>query len=166
LGVVSVGAQRSFVMADIPGLIEGAAQGAGLGIQFLKHLQRTHLLLHLVDIGPMADDDPLQAVQVVAKELANFSPELAARERWLVLTKSDLLTEDELEFRRQQLLTSLNWQGPVYTISAIARRGLDRLCQDVMAYLEALNTQTQADDKATLEEDRQLRVEADENDND
>jgi GTP-binding protein len=165
LGVVSVGAQRSFVMADIPGLIEGAAEGTGLGIQFLKHLQRTRLLLHLVDIAPMAADDPAQAVQVVAKELAHFNPELAVRERWLVLTKADLLTDDELESRRQQLLASLNWQGPVYTISSVAKLGLDKLCQDVMACLEALDAQVHAK-KVGIEEDLTLRVEADENDND
>jgi GTP-binding protein len=142
LGVVSVGAQRSFVMADIPGLIEGAAEGAGLGIQFLKHLQRTRLLLHLVDVSPMADADPLQAVQVVAEELARFSPELTVRERWLVLTKADLLTADELEARRRQLLADLNWQGPVYVISAVARRGLAQLSQDVMTHLEALDAQS------------------------
>ena len=134
LGVVRVGELRSFVMADVPGLIEGAAQGAGLGIQFLKHLSRTRLLLHLVDIGPMAD--PAADIAVIMKELEQFSPELAARERWLVLNKVDLIAPDERESCCRAIIDVLDWQGPVYEISGLRKDGTDTLVRDVMAYLD------------------------------
>jgi GTP-binding protein len=142
LGVVRVGELRSFVMADVPGLIEGAAQGAGLGVQFLKHLSRTHLLLHLVDISPMAD--PVADVAVILKELEQFSPELAARERWLVLNKLDLVEPEERDSRCRSIIDALNWQGPVYRISGLRQEGTGALMQDAMSYLERLRSQEDA----------------------
>lgn len=138
LGVVRVGEARSFVIADIPGVIEGAAEGAGLGLQFLRHLARTRLLLHLVDIAPLGDhSDPIHDVRVIAKELKKFSPELAARERWLVLNKIDLLPEDEREARCKQIVKALKWRGPVFHISGLAHQGTDTLMQEIMNYLDA-----------------------------
>lgn len=138
LGVVSVGIGRSFMMADIPGLIEGAAEGAGLGIQFLKHLQRTRLLLHVIDVAPLeGTGDPVADARKILDELEKFSTDLLERERWLVLNKIDLLPEDERDARVRQIVQGLDFTGPVYPISAIAREGTDALCRDVMAYLEA-----------------------------
>jgi len=138
LGVVRIEAHQSFVIADIPGLIEGAAEGAGLGVRFLKHLARTRLLLHLVDLAPPDGSDPVTAVESIAAELARFSPDLAARERWLVLNKADLLAEDEREARSADIVAHLGWQGPVFTISAAQRDGTDGLVKQVMARLDAL----------------------------
>ncbi len=137
LGVVSVGPYRSFVMADIPGLIEGAAEGAGLGIRFLKHLQRTRLLLHVVDLAPPdpAEDVAATATAIVG-ELERFSTDLAGRPRWLVLNKIDLLPEDEADRRVGEVVQALGWDGPVFRISALANRGTEALCAKVMAYLE------------------------------
>ncbi len=136
---------RSFVVADIPGVIEGASEGAGLGIQFLKHLDRTRLLLHLVDIAPMDEAvDPADEVQKIAAELERYSPELAGRERWLVLNKIDLLDQDEVEVRSKQLLADLGWQGPVYTISAATGDGTDMLVYALMGHLEQLRTEEEA----------------------
>lgn len=137
LGVVSLEPGRSFVIADIPGLIEGAAEGAGLGIRFLKHLQRNRLLLHLVDIAPIDGSDPAEQVRALERELASFDSELAKRERWLVLTKIDQLDDEELARRSAEILEALEWSAPWYAISAIAHRGLDRLVQDVMNYIES-----------------------------
>lgn len=137
LGVVSVETHRSFVIADIPGLIEGAAEGAGLGIQFLKHLSRTHLLLHLVDIAPSGDHaDPVEDVRTIEIELEKFSSNLATRERWLVLNKLDLVDADEREMRSRDIIKRLGWQGPVFSISAIQGEGCRELSFRVMEYLE------------------------------
>ncbi len=136
LGVVSIESHRSFVIADIPGLIEGAAEGAGLGIQFLKHVSRTLLLLHLVDVAPYDGSDPVEAVRVIEKELAKFSGELAQRERWLVLNKVDLLPEEEREEICADIIARLDWQGPIYQLSALAKEGTTRLTQDIMVHLE------------------------------
>jgi GTPase len=136
LGVVRVGNHRSFVMADIPGLIEGAAEGAGLGHRFLKHLQRTRLLLHVLDIAPL-EGDPVEHAQVVAEELARYSEDLAGRPRWLVLNKADLLTPEAAEQARREIVSSLGWEAPVYLVSAEAGTGTERLVQDVMRALEA-----------------------------
>lgn len=138
LGVVSIEAHRSFVIADIPGLIEGAAEGAGLGIQFLKHLARTSLLLHLVDIAPSGDhSDPVEDVRKIEIELEKYSPDLAARERWLVLNKIDLFDANEREERSRTIIKRLEWQGPVFTISAIQGEGCRELSFRIMEYLEA-----------------------------
>jgi GTP-binding protein len=154
LGVVSVGPYRSFVMADIPGLIEGAAEGAGLGIRFLKHLQRTRLLLHMVDLAPLDPDEDIAAAAVgIVGELERFSPDLAARPRWLVFNKIDLLPEDEVEQRASRVIEGLGWDGPVYRISALANRGTDQLCGDVMTHIEAMAAEegghAPADDEST-----------------
>jgi len=137
LGVVRVGELQSFVMADIPGLIEGASEGAGLGIQFLKHLQRTGLLLHLVDIAPIDGSDPAGAVKAIAAELGKFSSDLAAKPRWLVINKIDLLLPDELATVRQQLLEALGWDGPVFEVSAATGQGTEALAQAIMRELES-----------------------------
>ncbi len=136
LGVVKVDYERSFVIADVPGLIEGASEGAGLGIQFLKHLSRTRLLLHLVDVAPFDESDPVDNVRKIATELAQFSPELAARDRWLVLNKVDLLPAEEVDARCDEIVKRLNWQGPVFRISAISRQGTQALTFKVMELLE------------------------------
>ena len=137
LGVVSLEPHRSFVVADIPGLISGAAEGAGLGIRFLKHLSRTRLLLHLVDIAPADESDPAAAVASIVEELAKFNPALAARDRWLVINKLDLLPEAERQPRCDALIAALNWQGPVFTISALQREGCWPLAGRIMDHLEA-----------------------------
>lgn len=139
LGVVSVGPLQSFVMADVPGLIEGAADGAGLGIQFLKHLQRTRLLLHLVDIAPPDEDAaPAADFRGIQGELARFSDDLATKPRWLVINKIDLVAGDQLAAARKRLLGELDWEGPVYEISAATGQGTEALGQAIMQYLEAL----------------------------
>ena len=132
LGVVRVGEYKSFVIADIPGLIEGAAEGAGLGIRFLKHLSRTGILLHMVDIAPVDGGDPVEAVQKVYNELVKFSPELANKSRWLVLNKIDILPAEEAERRKKDIVERLGWQGPVYGISAVLHEGTEQLCYKLM----------------------------------
>ncbi|MCK4674437.1 MAG: Obg family GTPase CgtA [Gammaproteobacteria bacterium] len=136
LGVVRVGMNQSFVIADIPGIIEGASEGAGLGIQFLKHLSRTQLLLHIIDMQPFDGTDPVTEAKTIVKELDNFSHELAKKPRWLVLNKSDLLDENELKNKRDDIIQQLNWQGPVYTISALSKNGTENLVFDIMKQLE------------------------------
>ncbi len=138
LGVVSVEAHRSFVVADIPGIIEGAAEGTGLGIQFLKHISRTRLLLHLVDAAPFDESlDPVAEVRVIEGEMRQFDPELLEYERWLVLNKIDLIPEDEREAKCNDIRERLNWQGPVFMISAINKQGTEHLCYRIMEYIEA-----------------------------
>ena len=156
LGVVKVEAHRSFVVADIPGLIEGASEGAGLGIRFLKHLTRNRILLHLVDMAPFDESDPAEAALSIVRELERFSPTLAARERWLVLNKHDLLDEDSFALRREAVLAALDWQGPVYSIAAIRGEGTDTLCGDLMTYLEECRAREQADPELA-EAERQLQ---------
>ncbi len=137
LGVVDVGQSRSFVMADIPGLIEGAAEGAGLGIRFLKHLQRTRVLLHLVDIAPIEPDaDPVKDARAIVAELKKFSKELAAKPRWLVLNKRDLLPDDEAEKRARAILSRLRFRGRHFLVSGATGRGTKELTEAVMAFLE------------------------------
>lgn len=136
LGVVRVGALQSFVMADIPGLIEGASKGAGLGIQFLKHLQRTRLLLHLVDVAPIDPNaNPADDVRAIAVELKNFSKDLAGMPRWLVINKIDLLDDDRRAAARAALLDDLKWDGPVFEVSAATREGTEALAQAIMREL-------------------------------
>ncbi len=137
LGVVSLGPDRSFVVADVPGLIEGAAEGAGLGIRFLKHLSRTRLLLHLVDVAPMDESsDPVASARAIVAELERFSPELAGRDRWLVLNKIDLLAPDARVAHCDALVQRLGYTGPVYDVSALSGEGCRELCQAIMNYLE------------------------------
>ena len=145
LGVVRVGSLQSFVMADIPGLIEGASEGAGLGIRFLKHLQRTRLLLHLVDIAPIDPDaEPAQEVRAIAKELEKFSADLADKPRWLVINKIDLLNEEDLAVAKEMLLEELNWSGPVFEVSAATGAGTEALGHAVMQALEEIKEDEEA----------------------
>ncbi len=136
LGVVRVSQHRSFVMADIPGLIEGAAEGAGLGIRFLKHVQRTRLLLHLLDIEPLDESDPIENFKAITKELGKFSPELLEKERWLVLNKVDLLLPEEADALCDAIVKKLKWKGKVFRISGLSRQGTEELSQAAMKYLE------------------------------
>jgi GTP-binding protein len=137
LGVVSVSAHRSFVIADIPGLIEGAAEGTGLGIRFLRHLARTRLLLHLVDIYPVdPEQEPVKAVRVIEEEVRKYSEDLASRERWLVFNKIDLLPEDEREATCRRIVTELGWKGPWFAVSALSGEGMRPLCERIMNWLE------------------------------
>lgn len=136
LGVVRVSRHRSFVMADIPGLIEGAAEGAGLGIRFLKHVSRTLLLLHLVDIMPPDGSDPVEHVKAISNELRKFSPDLYAKERWLVLNKTDLLLPDEAGARCADIVERLEWKNKVFKISGLSHAGTEDLAQQIMKYLE------------------------------
>ena len=163
LGVVSVGRYKSFVIADIPGLIEGASEGAGLGIRFLKHLARTRLLLHLVDMAPLDQSDPAEAAEVIIRELEKFSPALAERERWLVLNKADQLLDDEREERMRAVVERLDWQGPVFVISALEREGTEALSQAIMRYMDerAVRIEEEPDYAAELAElDRRIEDEA------
>lgn len=140
LGVVRVAAYKSFVMADIPGLIEGAAQGAGLGHRFLKHLSRTCVLLHVVDVLPVDESDPVANAKAIVNELAEYDPELAVKPRWLVLNKMDLFqTEEEREHVKQTIIKGLEWTGPVFSISAMSGEGTQALCYAVMELIEQLN---------------------------
>jgi GTP-binding protein len=136
LGVVSVGRFKSFVVADIPGLIEGAAEGAGLGIRFLKHLARTRLLLHIVDMAPLDESDPAEAAATIIEELGRFSPALTERDRWLVLNKADQLLDEDRDARLKAVIDRLDWQGPVFVISALEREGTEALSQEIMRYLD------------------------------
>ncbi len=140
LGVVRVGVHRSFVMADIPGLIEGAAEGAGLGIQFLKHLQRTRVLLHLIDVSPPDPDaDPVKDARAIVAELKKFSADLEKKERWLVLNKVDLLPENQADKVCKDIVRRLRWKGPVYRISGLAHQGTEELCESIMKRLEEID---------------------------
>lgn len=136
LGVVSVGRFKSFVVADIPGLIEGAAEGAGLGIRFLKHLARTRLLLHIVDMAPLDESDPAEAAATIIEELGRFSPALTERDRWLVLNKADQLLDEDREARLKAVIERLDWNGPVFVISALEREGTEAISQEIMRYLD------------------------------
>jgi len=160
LGVVAIQSHRSFVIADIPGLIEGAAEGAGLGIQFLKHLSRTRILLHLVDMAPWDGVEPAESAQVIVRELEKFSPALAERERWLVLNKLDMVPEEEQQERCQAVIDALDWKGPVFQISAIAKTGTDDLAKTMMNFIEDWEMRMQEDpEAAAAEEDLKARLE-------
>ncbi|HAI93700.1 MAG TPA: GTPase ObgE [Xanthomonadaceae bacterium] len=150
LGVVSVEPHRSFVIADVPGLIEGAADGAGLGTQFLRHLQRTRLLLHLVDISPMEGGvegvSPVEQVRAIERELERHDPELLAKPRWLVLNKADLMFEDEAREAAGQVIAELGWTAPWYLVSALGREGTWPIMKDVMAFFDRLREESMADE--------------------
>lgn len=136
LGVVRLSQFRSFVVADLPGLIEGAATGAGLGIRFLKHVARTRLLFHVLDVYPADGTDPVTNFKAITEELEQFSPELLQKERWLVLNKVDLVPEDEREAVCEAIISQLGWQGKVFKVSGLARLGLEDLTQAAMQQLE------------------------------
>ena len=145
LGVVRIDVDRSFVIADIPGLIEGAAEGSGLGIQFLKHLQRTRLLLHLVDLAPlMPDVDPVEQVRQLQKELRNFDSDLMDKPRWLVFTKADLLPSGEARSQAEAAVAALGWDEPWMLISSVTKSGTDDLMQKVSLELEILKDEAAA----------------------
>mgnify|MGYP001815306918 CR=1 FL=1 len=146
LGVVRVGRLQSFVMADIPGLIEGASEGAGLGIRFLKHLQRTRLLLLLVDIAPLDPSvNPADEVRAIAAELGKFSPELADKPRWLVINKIDLLNDEDRKAAVQLLVEELAWDAPVFEVSAATGAGTEALGHAVVQTLEEMDADAAAE---------------------
>ena len=161
LGVVSVQAPQSFVIADIPGLIEGAAEGAGLGIRFLKHLVRTRLLLHLVDVAPFDGSSPADAVRAIAHELEKFSETLASRPRWLVLNKVDMVAEEDREAHCQAIVDELGWEGPVFRISALSGEGTKPLVQAVMRWIEE-QAEQEADNPDFAEQEAARRRRMDE----
>ncbi|THB74741.1 MAG: Obg family GTPase CgtA [Gammaproteobacteria bacterium] len=137
LGVVRVGPLQSFVIADVPGLIEGAAEGAGLGIQFLKHLSRTSLLLHMIDVAPLDEAvDPVDEARKIIKELEKYGDHLDDKERWLIFNKTDLLLEEEQDEICQRIIDELEWGGEICRISAISGKGTEKLCQRIAARLE------------------------------
>ena len=142
LGVVRIGTDQSFVIADIPGLIEGAAEGAGLGIQFLKHVSRTRLLLHLVDMAPMDEEvDPVEQVRAIETELEKFEPELLDRPRWLVFNKADLLEPKEREKRAKAIVRKLKWKAPWFVVSAIAKEGTWPVCLKIQDFFDQLKAE-------------------------
>lgn len=146
LGVVKVDDQRSFVMADIPGLIEGAAEGLGLGIQFLKHLSRTSVLLHLVDVSPYeSDEDPVTSARKIIGELEKWGDGIDEKPRWLVLNKIDILPDDEIDSHCQAIVEALGWTGPVFHISALGGTGLKPLIYAIADFLEAQKAEQHAE---------------------
>jgi len=156
LGVVSLGQYNSFVMADIPGVIEGASEGVGLGLRFLRHLTRTRFLLHLVDIAPLDETiDIADSVHLVESEMRKFDEGLEDRERWLVLTKKDLLTEDDYQDRKQQLIDSLGWTGEVFGLSSVTGEGTAQLVRAISVRLKDLRQNEEQDQDDVMEEDSQ-----------
>lgn len=163
LGVISMGMERSFVMADIPGLIEGASSGAGLGFRFLKHLSRTRLLLHLIDVLPVDGSSPVDNAVKIVQELEKFSSTLAKKERWLVLNKTDLVDSQALAKLKTELREALAWDGEIHEISALTKEGCHELCQNLMGSIEAhrirlLEDEDYAAEKNTLETDMAFEI--------
>lgn len=144
LGVVRVGPEKSFVVADVPGLIEGASEGAGLGHQFLRHLQRTRLLLHVVDLAPFDEGvDPVKQAKAIVKELKIYDESLFSKPRWLVLNKLDMVPADEREARVQNFVRRMRYKGPVFQISALTREGCEGLIRDIYKHLHTQHLQEQ-----------------------
>jgi GTP-binding protein len=161
LGVVGMSGDKSFVVADIPGLIEGASEGAGLGIRFLKHLTRTRLLLHLVDMMPYDGTTPAHNAHVIENELAQFSATLSTGDRWLVLNKIDLLPAGEVEDACQKVVAELGWNGPVFKMSGLASEGTKVLCAAIMDYIdEARQLEDAEPDLLERAEQRRLTIQA------
>ncbi len=161
LGVVGMSGDKSFVVADIPGLIEGASEGAGLGIRFLKHLTRTRLLLHLVDMMPYDGSTSGQNAQVIERELDAFSPTLAEGDRWLILNKVDLLREEDIDVACQQVIDDLEWKGPVFRMSGLASQGTKVLCAAIMDYIDDHRQRELVDPNlAELAEARRTEIQA------
>lgn len=145
LGVVTLRDVRSFVIADIPGLVEGASEGAGLGIQFLRHLTRTRLLLHMVDMAPAdVKQDPVESVRIINRELERYSDALGSQDQWLVLNKMDLVPEDIRDELCQEVVDKLDWKGKVFRVSGQSGESCDQLCAEIMDYLDDLNAAEQA----------------------
>ena len=147
LGVVRMDSEQSFVVADIPGLIEGAAEGAGLGIRFLKHLERCRVLLHLIDIDPIDESDPVENARIILGELEKYSDKLFSKPRWLVFNKIDLLSEEEAQSRAKAIADALGWEGKYYLISAASRTGVNELCWDVMSFINANPKEAELEEK-------------------
>ena len=157
LGVVRVSHEKSFVIADIPGLIEGAAEGAGLGIQFLRHLQRTRLLLHIVDFAPFDNVDPVKEAKAIVKELKKYDESLFEKPRWLVLNKLDMVPEAERNKRVKDFVKRFGWKGPVFEISALTREGCEDLVIEIYNYLAQQRQQeTRAEETQMVEEARAI----------
>ncbi|WP_254276440.1 Obg family GTPase CgtA [Halomonas sp. 3H] len=156
LGVVKLGMHEHFVMADVPGLIEGASDGAGLGLRFLKHLTRTRLLFHVVDVAPFDESDPVEAAEAIVHELGEFSPALAELPRWLVLNKLDLLPPEEREAKADEIVRRLGWEGPVFRISAISADGTLALVQAAHRWLTE-QRQLENEDEEAAERAREMR---------
>ncbi len=155
LGVVRVSHEKSFVIADIPGLIEGAAEGAGLGIQFLRHLQRTRVLLHIVDLAPFDNVDPVKEAKAIVKELKKYDESLFDKPRWLVLNKLDMVPEDERKKRVKDFVKRFGWKGPVFEISALTREGCEDLVVEIYNYLAVQRQQqNRAEETQMVEEAR------------
>ena len=157
LGVVKLGMHEHFVMADVPGLIEGASEGAGLGLRFLKHLTRTRLLFHVVDVAPFDESDPVEVAEAIIHELGEFSPALAELPRWLVLNKLDLLPAEEREAKADEIVRCLGWEGPVFRISAISADGTDALVQAAHRWLTE-QRQLENEDEEAAERAREMRA--------
>ncbi|HYD95658.1 MAG TPA: GTPase, partial [Noviherbaspirillum sp.] len=158
LGVVRVGPEQSFVIADVPGLIEGASEGAGLGHQFLRHLQRTRLLLHVVDIAPFDEAvDPVAQAKAIAAELKKYDKALYDKPRWLVLNKLDVVPEDERKKRVKDFIKRFGWKGPVFEISALTREGCEDLVMAIYDYLaEQRRQEHRAEETQVAEEARSI----------
>lgn len=162
LGVVRVAPEQSFVVADVPGLIEGASEGAGLGLQFLRHLQRTQLLWHVVDLVPFDDSvDPVAQARAIVNELRAYDPALHARPRWLVLNKIDLLPAGEREARVRDFVRRLRWKGPVFAVSALAREGLEALLRATYEHVQARRHPVAAAEDVRFEHSRPAETEGD-----
>ncbi len=152
LGVVRMDSAQSFVIADIPGLIEGAAEGAGLGIQFLKHLERCRVLVHMIDLMPSDQSDPLENAKTILSELEKYSPKLAEKPRWLIFNKVDLLMPEEAEALCQEIADGLSWKDDYYQISAFQKQGTQALCRELMSFIESLPPIEQTEEAAEATE--------------
>ncbi|MDB2386798.1 Obg family GTPase CgtA [Shewanella sp.] len=151
LGVVNPRPGQSFVIADIPGLIEGAADGAGLGVQFLKHLERCRVLLHILDIEPIDGSSPVDSARAIVAELEKHSPKLAGKPRWLVINKADLMLDEELQQKIDKIVEELEWKGEVFTISAYNREGTTELALKLLDFIESLPPEEEVDVEAEVE---------------
>lgn len=151
LGVVRMDSEQSFVVADIPGLIEGAADGAGLGIRFLKHLERCRVLLHLIDIAPIDESDPVENARIILGELEKYSDKLFSKPRWLVFNKVDLIDDEEAQARAKAIAEALGWEDKYYLISAASRKGVQDLCWDVMGFINANPKDVEEEEEAKPE---------------
>jgi len=147
LGVVRMDSEQSFVVADIPGLIEGAADGAGLGIRFLKHLERCRVLLHLIDIAPIDESDPVENARIILGELEKYSDNVFNKPRWLVFNKIDVIGEEEAQARAKAVAEALGWEDKYYLISAASRQGVQDLCWDVMSFINANPKEAEEEEK-------------------
>jgi GTP-binding protein len=156
LGVVRVSHEKSFVIADIPGLIEGAADGAGLGVQFLRHLQRTSLLLHLVDLAPFDHVDPVKEAIAIVLELKKYDESLFDKPRWLVLNKLDMVPQEERVARVKDFIKRFGWKGPVFEISGLTREGCDDLVKEIYDFIATQRNQEQRDQSTLVEEVRAI----------